>query len=63
MRIFDSIFISSIKHLPKWFARPFAAPYVAGETENDVVKHIKQINNKGMSATADILGEHTQSIH
>ena len=63
MRIFDSIFISSIKYLPKWFARPFAAPYVAGEIENDVVKHIKQINNKGMSATADILGEHTQSIN
>ena len=63
MRIFDSILISTIKRLPKWFARPFAAPYVAGETENDVVKHIKQINNKGMSATADILGEHTQSIH
>jgi proline dehydrogenase len=62
MRIFDSLLISTIEHLPKWFARPFAKPYVAGETENDVVKHIKKINNKGMSATADILGEHTKSI-
>jgi len=62
MRIIDSLLISTLKFLPKWFAKPFAAPYVAGETEDEVVKQIKRINKKRMSATVDILGEHTKSI-
>lgn len=62
MDIFNSFFISTIKNLPKWLVWPFAAPYVAGETEDDVIKQIKLINSKGMSATADILGEHTDNI-
>ena len=61
MSLLNSIFISSISLLPKWFAKPFAAPYVAGENEDEAIKHIKLINHKGMCATLDILGEHTLS--
>ena len=48
--------------LPKWFARPFAKPYVAGETSEQALKHVKTINEKGFSATIDILGEHITDI-
>ena len=60
MPLLNSLFTSIIPILPKWLAKPFATPYVAGETENEVIKHIKSINAKGMCATVDILGEHTK---
>ena len=62
MRIIDSLMISTLKYLPKWFAKPFATPYVAGETEDEVISQIRIINKRRMSATVDILGEHTKSI-
>ena len=62
MRIIDSLLISTLKYLPKWFAKPFATPYVAGETEDEVISQIRIINKRRMSATVDILGEHTESI-
>ena len=51
----------SLSLLPKWFAKPFAKPYVAGETIREVIEKIKVLNNKGFLATVDILGEHTKS--
>ena len=59
---FIEIIDSTLKYLPKWFAKPFATPYVAGETEDEVISQIKIINKRRMSATVDILGEHTKSI-
>ena len=48
-------------YLPKWFARPFAKPYVAGETTQSVIEKVKELNNNGFSTTIDILGEHVDS--
>ena len=62
MPIFDSIITSSIPHLPKWFAKPFSKPYVAGETVEEALSEIKHLNSNGFSATIDILGEHTENI-
>ena len=45
-------------YLPKWFARPFAKPYVAGESIESVTKIVRSINRNGFSTTLDILGEH-----
>mgnify|MGYP006112124975 FL=1 len=58
MSLFNSIVTSTLPILPKWFAKPFARPYVAGQTEDDAVTHIRNLNEKGFSATVDILGEH-----
>jgi proline dehydrogenase len=58
MSLFNSIITSTLPILPKWFAKPFARPYVAGQTEDDAVTHIRNLNEKGFSATVDILGEH-----
>ena len=62
MTIFDSIITNSIPHLPKWFAKPFSKPYVAGENAEEALSEIRHLNSKGFSATIDILGEHTQDI-
>jgi len=58
MSLLNSIVTSALPILPKWFAKPFAHPYVAGQTEDDAVAHIRALNEKGFSATVDILGEH-----
>ena len=58
MSLLNSIVTSALPILPKWFAKPFARPYIAGQTENDAVTNIRTLNEKGFSATVDILGEH-----
>ncbi|NHZ85700.1 MAG: proline dehydrogenase [Planctomycetia bacterium] len=47
--------------MPKWIVKPFASPYVAGVTVNNVIETVKSLNNKGYAATIDILGEHVHS--
>ena len=49
MSLFNSIVTSALPILPKWFAKPFARPYVAGQTEDDAVAHIRTLNEKGLS--------------
>ena len=50
----------SIPILPKWFAKIFAGPYVAGENMDLALEHVASLNKKGYAATIDILGEHTK---
>ncbi|MBT3179658.1 MAG: proline dehydrogenase [Candidatus Marinimicrobia bacterium] len=58
MSFFNSIVTNALPILPKWFAKPFAKPYVAGETEDDAIIQIRNLNEKGFLTTVDILGEH-----
>lgn len=58
MKIINTILVSLLSHLPKWVVKPFASPYVAGESIDDVIKTVKILNDKGFIATVDILGEH-----
>ena len=51
-----------LPYLPKWFSKPFAKPYVAGETTEISLSHIKKLNHNGFSATLDILGEYTSKV-
>ena len=55
----NQIITKSISILPKWFAKQFAKAYVAGDTNYEAIQTIKILNQKGYSATLDILGEHT----
>ena len=50
---------TGLKYMPKWFAKLFASPYVAGETTTEALEKVRKINDQGFSATLDILGEHT----
>ena len=60
MSFLNKAITSTLHHLPKWFAKPFAKPYVAGETIDEALKQIQLLNKKGFCATIDILGEHTK---
>ena len=59
MSILNKAITSTLHHMPKWFAKPFAKPYVAGESIDEVLKQVKLLNSKGFCATIDILGEYT----
>ena len=61
MSLLNSSIATIMPYLPKWFARPFAKPYVAGETNQSVIEKVKELNNNGFSTTIDILGEHVDS--
>ena len=59
----NNLIASSIPILPKWFIKFFSKPYVAGETIEEVMSHIKTINDRGFAATVDILGEHVSDVN
>ncbi|MEC9030327.1 MAG: proline dehydrogenase family protein [Planctomycetota bacterium] len=61
MPLFNSILARILPLLPKWAARPFASPYVAGTTPSSALKVVRELNSAGFSATLDILGEHVES--
>ena len=47
--------------LPRWAAKPFAKPYVAGESIDEVIEIVQRLNSDNFSATIDILGEFTRT--
>jgi proline dehydrogenase len=50
------------KIVTKWsFAWKMASRFIAGETLEDGINTIRQLNEKGINATLDHLGEHTDS--
>ena len=59
----NNLIASTVPLLPKWFARFFSSPYVAGETIEQALNHVKSLNSKGFSATLDILGEHVLDVN
>jgi len=61
MNWINSLIASLMPYMPKALVRPFANPYVAGETADSVIKTVKILNKKGFSTTLDILGEFVNS--
>lgn len=57
MSIFNKIIVSLTGLLPKSWVRFFSRKYIAGETLEDAVKVVKDLNAKGIFATIDVLGE------
>ena len=53
--------IKLVPHLPISFIKIFSNRYIAGTSPDQALEIVRQINNKGMSATIDILGEHTKT--
>lgn len=43
------------------FARRAASRFIAGETLDDAIRVVRQLNQKGINATLDHLGEHTSN--
>jgi len=55
----NKIIISLVSILPEFFVKIFANKYVAGTKTSEALKIVKKLNNKKLSCTLDILGEHT----
>ena len=53
--------VSLIRFMPRWSIHPFAKTYVAGESIDETILAVIEINARGFTCTLDILGEHVQS--
>ncbi|MCB9205817.1 MAG: proline dehydrogenase family protein [Ignavibacteriales bacterium] len=57
MSFLNNAIVSFVKLLPKSVVHIFAKKYIAGEELNDAIDVVKQLNNMGIVATIDVLGE------
>lgn len=61
MSILNASLARMLPIVPKALIRPFSKPYVAGETEDEAMQTVKELNDNGYAVTLDILGEHVSS--
>jgi proline dehydrogenase len=61
MSIISTIIARSVPFIPKSVVGYFARPYIAGESLDDGVRVVKELNAKGIMATMDVLGESVNS--
>jgi proline dehydrogenase len=59
MSILDSLVVLSVPVIPKPVVGYFSKRYIAGENIEDAIRVIHNLNSKGMCATFDLLGEHS----
>jgi len=57
MNIFNKLVVAFVPAVPKQIVRRFANRYIAGETLDEAVGVVRQLNEQGMMATLDVLGE------
>ena len=57
---FNRIVKGVIPYMPRSVIKVFANRYVAGTTVDEAMEKVRDINLSGLSATIDILGEHTK---
>ncbi len=62
MKFLNSTIIKMVELFPESFIYLFASRYIAGETLNDAVKLVRDLNSKNILATMDVLGEDTTNI-
>ncbi len=57
MKVINDAIVGFVKLLPRSVVHIFAKKYIAGETLEDAVRVVKELNEKGIVATMDVLGE------
>ncbi len=57
MSLFHDAIVSVVQVMPKSMVGVFSKKYIAGESMQDAVKVVKDLNSKGIYATLDVLGE------
>lgn len=57
MHLLNTFVVTAIPYVPKAIVRHFAGRYIAGETLDDAIRCVRQINAEGACATLDVLGE------
>ena len=57
MGILNKLVVATLPAVPRSLVRYFAGRYIAGETLDDAVNCVRQLNREGVCATLDVLGE------
>jgi len=60
MSLVNRVIAATLPGVPKPIVRQFSKRYIAGETLEDVIRVVKELNAQGYRATIDVLGEHVQ---
>lgn len=58
----NNFLVGAVFHLPKSFIWRFSKKYIAGEKLNDAIKVAKELNEKKISVTIDLLGENIKNL-
>jgi len=61
MHLANQFILSVIELLPNPLVKRFAMRYIAGETLDDAVRVVKNLNSKKLMATLDVLGENVST--
>ncbi len=61
MSILNKVIVKTLPVIPKKIVGYFAARYIAGESLKDGIRVVKELNQKGIMATMDVLGEGVNS--
>lgn len=54
---FDRLLATGLPFVPKPIVRRFSRPYIAGETEEEMIEVVRRLEQEGYSTTVDVLGE------
>src|ERR1051326_8544120 len=57
MNVLNKLIVATLPTIPKPIVRKFANRYIAGDSIQDAVRVVKELNSQGMMATLDVLGE------
>ena len=57
MQLLNKLVVATIPAIPRPIVRHFAGRYIAGETIQDAIRCVRQLNSEGVCATLDVLGE------
>lgn len=57
MKLFDRAVVALLPRIPKPVVRKIADRYIAGETLDNAVRCVRELNGRGCLATVDVLGE------
>jgi proline dehydrogenase len=62
MTLLDRVIARTLPAVPKGIVRQVASRYIAGETTDEALRVVAELNVKGFRATLDILGEHIRGM-
>jgi len=57
MHLLNNIVVKTLPLVPRTLVRKFANRYIAGDNINDAINVVKKLNDRGIMATIDFLGE------
>ncbi len=61
-KMFNRLIAAILPYFPKKFIWIFSRPYISGETIEDAMRVSKELNNKHIMVTLDVLGEFIKTL-